>query len=151
MTRFGFVATLCAFGLVLGCGDKVEEPFMKPTVKVKGKITINGAEPGSPVQVVARSTQVDDEKHPTASTAETLPDGTFEISTYNSGDGVPEGKYVLVATWQELNLFTKELGPDKLKGKYDAMNESPKEFEAKAGGEPIDLGTIELKAPGAKK
>jgi len=151
MIRLKFVVTACSFALMLGCGSKVEQPFMKPTIKVKGKITVNGAEPGSPIQLVARSKQVDDEKHPTSSTAETLPDGSFEISTYNAGDGVPEGNYVLVATWQELNLFTKELGPDKLKGKYDAMNETPKEFEAKAGSEPIDLGTIDLKAPAAKK
>ncbi len=133
----------------VGC-SKAEKPFTKSTVKVKGTITVDGQPPETPIQLEFRSEQIPDPDHPSSSTASTGTDGSFEVSTYDTGDGVPEGKYALVATWMKFDALSNQFKePDKLGGKYDAINESPKHFEVKPGDEPIDLGTIDLK--GAKK
>lgn len=151
MNRTGILLSLVC--LATGC-SKVEQPFTKSTIKVKGQITINGAAPADlKIQLEARPTGGADTEHPSVSFAETAEDGTFEFSTYAPADGVPEGKYVILAKSQSMSsaMSNGVEGADKLGGKYDKVEESPKNFEATAGSEPIDLGTIDLKATLKKK
>jgi hypothetical protein len=78
------------------------------------------------------------------SQTETKPDGSFEIATYESGDGVPEGDYVLTFSWQAFNLLSNSYsGPDKLKQRYSDSKASEVRLTVKAG-EPTDLGEIKL-------
>jgi hypothetical protein len=79
-----------------------EQPYRKPTFPVRGRVTVDGAAPGAPIQVECHNVQGMDSQHPTISQTDTKPDGSFEIATYESGDGVPEGEYVLTFAWQEL-------------------------------------------------
>lgn len=82
--------------------------------------------------------------HPTISSALTGEDGKFEISTYKSGDGVPEGEYVLTFMWGKMNLMSASYGgEDQLGG----VHSDPKTSEVKtyvAVGVPIDDGKLEL-------
>lgn len=127
-----------------GCGG-AEEPFTKETFPVKGKITIDGNPPGSPVQVNCHPLGEIDKEHPTVSGCNTTEDGAFEISTYTSGDGMPEGDYALTFAWQKFNTFSRSFGgPDKLKKRYSNPKKSEITFSVKPG-EPVDLGVIELK------
>ncbi len=138
--------------LVAGCGAKSEKPFTKATIKVSGIITVDGSPPETPIQLECRSELVSDAEHPSVSSATTSEDGSFEISTYAPGDGVPEGSYSLVATCLKFDALSNQFKePDLLRGKYDAIEESPKTFEVAAGDEPLDLGTIDLKGSGKKK
>jgi 5-hydroxyisourate hydrolase-like protein (transthyretin family) len=73
-------------------------------------------------------------------------EGKFSIGTYESGDGLPEGTYVLVFRWVELGIGAT----DKLKGAYA----DPKKSEFKvtvAAGETNDLGEIALSSSGPEK
>jgi hypothetical protein len=128
----------------LGSCSSDDEPFRKPTFPVVGKVTVDGAAPTSAVQVQCHAASSVDSEHPTFSQTETKEDGSFEISTYESGDGVPEGEYVLTFVWQEFNLFNRSYsGPDKLNNRYA----DPKTSEIKVtvkSGEPTDLGEIKL-------
>lgn len=134
--------TALVAGLASCSGD--DEPFRKPTFPVVGKVTVDGAAPTSAVQVHCHAASGVDAEHPTFSQTETKEDGSFEISTYESGDGVPEGDYVLTFVWQDFNLFNRSYsGPDKLNNRYA----DPKTSEFKAtvkSGEPTDLGEIKL-------
>jgi hypothetical protein len=127
---------------VSGCGG--DEPFRKTTSPVKGKITVDGAAPGSEVQLECHSVAGIDTQHPTFSQSSTDAEGNFAISTYAAGDGVPAGEYVLVFTWQDFNVMSRSYsGPDKLKKRYN----DPKTSEIKVSvkeGEPLDLGVIAL-------
>ena len=70
-------------------------------------------------------------------------EGKFEISTYESSDGVPAGEYALTFMWGKWNMSGSYGGPDKLNDRYT----DPKTSEVKVtvkDGEPTDLGTIEL-------
>lgn len=125
----------------VGCGEK---PFRKQVAAVTGKIQVDGKEPGSSIKVVCHSQHASDAEHPTFSQGFSDDQGNFKISTYETGDGVPEGEYVLTFEWGKMNVLSASYGgPDKLKGRYAKPDKS--EIKITAAGEPIDLGTIELK------
>ena len=129
--------------LITGCGG--DEPFRKPTSPVKGKITVDGQAPGSGIQIACHPVAGLDTVHPTVTTGECNPDGTFVLSTYQSGDGIPAGDYILLFTWQEFNVMARSYsGKDKLNGRYDDAVKSPFKITVKEGAE-NDLGIVELK------
>lgn len=138
--RILLLALLC---LVLSsCGEP--EPYRKPTYPVTGKVTVDGAAPGSAIQVFCENVGGMDEQHPTYSQSETKEDGSFAISTYESGDGVPAGDYVITFVWQDFNLMSRQYGgPDKLNKRYNDPKTSEFKVTVKEG-EPTDMGTIAL-------
>lgn len=139
-----FVRYLFLLSLVLFCGCGGEEPFRKTTSPVTGKVTVDGAAPGSVIQVQCNSVTGLDAEHPTASSTETDEEGNFKISTYNAGDGVPAGEYTLTFAWQEFNLLSRQYsGPDKLNDRYSDPATSQIRITVK-DGEPLDLGVIAL-------
>ncbi len=133
----------------LGCGSE-PGPERKPTFKVHGKVTVDGKTPDSPIQVHCHLLSEPDPNQTTVTAAQTDNDGHFELSTYESGDGVPAGEYALTFEWKQLNLVSMSYGgPDKLNKRYNDPEKSEIRFTVKepAEGEeaqPIDLGTIEL-------
>jgi hypothetical protein len=62
-------------------------------------------------------------------------DGNFALSTYVSGDGAPEGEYLVTITWKSrggpLNEFT---GPDRLQGRYSDPRTSNLRFRVEKKG-----------------
>ena len=123
-----------------GCGG--EKPFRKPTSVVTGKVTVDGVAPTSAITIECHPVNGMDAKHPTVSQTVTGPEGTFKISTYEAGDGVPAGDYVLTLYWGEFNLMSNSYsGPDKLKDRYRDPKTSEIKLTVKEG-KPTDLGTI---------
>ncbi len=86
-----------------------------------------------------------DVEHPSVSRTEADGEGNFKLATYEAGDGVPAGDYVLTFVMQEFNLMSREYsGPDQLGGRYADPKTSEVKITVK-DGEPTDLGVIELK------
>lgn len=142
MTRriAGFLGLgLCLCLVVAGCGRK--GPPRKETFPVKGTLLIDGKPVGN-VAVRCVSVQKLDATTPPSSTF-TRDDGTFEISTYEKSDGVPEGEYVLTFQWGEHNLITRAYVGDKLGGRYADAKKSTIRFKVEKG-KPVDLGKVEL-------
>lgn len=138
--------------LSAGCGNKTTEVANKPLVAVKGVITVNGEVPEWPILLSFANTGGGDMANPTVSSAKTDENGNFEAGTYGIGDGLPAGSYAITATAIEYNTFLRRpVGPDKLGGKYEKADKSPKKFEVKDGDQPIDLGTINLVGSKKKK
>jgi hypothetical protein len=74
----------------------------------------------------------------------TADDGTIEFSTYQKGDGVPEGEYVLTFTWRAWDDYWKTFsGPDRLTGRYADPHKATIRLTVKEKS-PTELGTIEL-------
>jgi hypothetical protein len=133
----------CVAALLAGCGKK-DEPFRKVVVPVKGRVTVDGKAPTSPIKIDCHNTGTLDNVHPTVSWCTTGEDGSFALSTYVTGDGVPEGDYALTYFWGEMNLVSMNYGgKDKLKNKYLKPADSPTKFSAKEG-KPVDLGEVAL-------
>lgn len=79
--------------------------------------------------------------HPVMATTDK--DGKFSVGTYQTGDGLPAGKYCLVFKWQTFGAKKQ----DKLKGAYKNAFDDPSKSTFKVTveeGMPNDLGIIEL-------
>lgn len=142
MHKYCSLLLVAAMLLISGCG---EAPDRKATFPVKGKITVDGQAPGSAIRIECVPVAGLDTKDPTVSGTECDPEGNFQISTYQQGDGVPPGDYVLTFTWQEFNLMSRQYtGKDKLNGRYaDPQSPAAQKISVKAG-EPTDLGVVAL-------
>jgi len=128
---------------VVGCGPTGPQGAPRVgTVQVKGTVIVDGAPAGS-LQVAAVP-KGGAGAVPMNSTALTAGNGTFSLSTYESGDGVPPGDYTLTFVWGEMNLMNGQYSGDKLEGKYADAAKSEVTLTITAGVEPKDLGTIEL-------
>lgn len=139
MMRLTIVATCCL--LLCSCGKKDES--RKETYPVSGVVTVDGQAVDA---LAVRCTDVNglDKENPTISSAFTDEEGKFEISTYESADGMPAGEYVLTFMWGEWNMISGSYGgPDQLKDRYADPKTSEVKFTVKEG-EPTELGTIEL-------
>ncbi len=119
------------------------DPSRKPTFPVRGEVYVDG-KPAGQLAVTCHNVQGMDKANPTASAAFTDDAGKFQISTYLSSDGVPEGEYVLTFLWGRHNLITMTYGgPDKLNKRYLDPKQSKVRFTVEKG-KPLDLGRIEL-------
>lgn len=127
-----FLPVCCA------CSEDLNRKAVYP---VTGVIRVDGA-PVNQLAVKCYPVNGLDRENTTISSTYTKEDGSFELSTYNSGDGVPEGDYILTVRWGKLNAVTMSYDGDKFDGKYNAENSDIK-FTVTAG-QPTDLGVIEL-------
>jgi hypothetical protein len=90
--------TLISLGFAAGCGDS--GPPRLDLVEVDGQLQVDG-KPFGPVMTID-FVPVD----PPESSEASLPaasgpvadDGTFQLKTYEEGDGIPEGKYQVTIT-----------------------------------------------------
>jgi hypothetical protein len=110
-------------GCFAGCGSG-----MQP---VRGKVTLPDGKPAAGSQVVFESEQ---EAKKISARGDVQGDGTFELSTFKPGDGVPPGKYkVQVNPPPMLNAEGPSISP--FNAKYSNFNTSGLEFEVKRGGQ----------------
>lgn len=129
-------AVACLF--VMGCGDGKSNP---PTSAAKGKLTLKGeAVEGATIQFLPSSP---DGK---VASAKSEADGTFVLSTFETGDGAMPGQYKvtvrkLVAVEQGVQKDGEHAGEpafvnkDMLPKKYMSTDSSKLEFEVTSGGE----------------
>lgn len=152
----GAVSFLKSLPLVLmiaitGCGGSTG-PQGGPrvsTVPVTGVVKVDGA-PASFLRVVAVPAGGAGAV-PMESAALTDANGLFELSTYESGDGVPPGQYQLTFVWGQINLMNGQYSGDKFNGKYADAAKSAHQLTVTESDEPHDLGVIELSLGDAKK
>jgi len=131
-----------------GCSRDAEfNPVRKKTFPVTGKVTVNGKEPGAAIEIncVVISEADTDPARVSNSVANTQPDGTFKVWTYDTDDVAPEGEYGLTFSWRDYNMMSKAYtGPDKFKGRYGDGKKS--EYKLSIKDKPVDLGVIDLEA-----
>jgi hypothetical protein len=143
---------LCSSVLLIasGCSSAPDGPVieMDKVSKVTGKLLING-KPEQQVLVKLHRVGAPD---PDAKTSQVLSkeaftaaDGSFAITTYKSGDGAPDGEYIVTFQWGMINLLGGMYAGDKFGGKYTDLKKPEKTITV--AGAPIDMGVIELTAP----
>ena len=142
-------ATSCLLFVCLfaaGCG-KPANPNDKPVFPVTGTVMVDG-QPADGLRIDLHDVSIEpNPNNPianfTSSSAMTDKDGKFQVSTYNYGDGAPDGEYELTFLWGRINPHSMQYGgPDKLKGKFDARGEYSERLTV--AGQAVDLGVIEL-------
>jgi len=136
----GLVALLVGLPSFSGCDENSNR---KPTYAVKGTVHVDG-KPEEGIRVEMHDEKGLDPKQPTYSSAFTDAEGKFEFSTYENGDGVPEGNYAITYMWGKLNVMSMAYGgPDKLKNKYVDPKKTPFKLSV-AKGKSNNLGVVEL-------
>lgn len=139
-TRMLVLALLVTVPCV-SCSQK--DPNRKATVPLTGEVYVDG-KAANALEVTCHDVKGMDMKNPTVSQAYTKEDGKFAVSTYQQGDGVPEGEYVLTFVWGKMQpLGNTYGGPDKLKGRYKDPKESKVRVKVEKG-KPADVGRVEL-------
>jgi 5-hydroxyisourate hydrolase-like protein (transthyretin family) len=131
---------LCA-GLIVLCSCSGKPANRKETYRVTGVVVVDGKE-AQGVAIDLHNVKGMDPAQPTVSSAMTDETGKFAVSTYDAGDGAPEGEYRLTFTWGEFNAVARSMTGDKLNGKYSDLEKS--EIRLKVEGKPVDMGRVEL-------
>jgi hypothetical protein len=129
-----------ALGLA-GCSGGPKHP---PTYPVAAKLSVNSESPtGAVVVLHPRGGSVAESDRPVAKVG---PDGTLLVTTYDEGDGAPEGEYAVTVEWHKLVTQNGEPapGPNVVAPEYASPESTPIRITVKPDG-PNDQGAISLK------
>ncbi len=138
-----FCVALLTLVMTTGCGHKeLTDPNELPTFPVTGKVQVDG-KPVAMIRVVAHDT-ADPPRTFNEPKGFTKDDGTFTLTTFREGDGVPVGEYKLTFQYGAYAMIRgREYKGDQFKGKYMKKDDSKFTLTV-TEGQPTDLGTIEL-------
>lgn len=135
--RFLMLALVPAAISLSGCGESRVEVF-----PVTGKLTFDGKPPaGAQITLHPVSAGVEG----VAPSGAVKPDGSFQVSAYQAGDGAPPGDYVATVQWFKFDEKLGGAGPNVIPAKYTDPKTSPIKVTIKAGGptevEPIVIAS----------
>jgi hypothetical protein len=133
--RTGLLLLLIA-GCAGGTGDRVQ------SYPVSGNVYVNG-QPAAGAKVECYCLD-NPALLPLRPHAITKADGSFQLTTYKTGDGAPVGSYALTVKWPlPPKPGSSAEGPDRLKGRYADPKRPARRIGVRAGDN--DLETIDLK------
>ncbi|KAA5538878.1 hypothetical protein FYK55_25925 [Roseiconus nitratireducens] len=113
--------------LLQGCGG---EAWQAETYPARGQITINGEPPeGAVIELHSKGQQPDVRNSRPWGLVQ--PDGSFVLSTYESGDGAPAGEYAVVIRWPP--DASQPSFADRLGGAYSTAQKSEWDFTITEG------------------
>lgn len=122
-------AAVCAIAIA-GCSDA--KPARTPVHPIKGTITFKGQPIPGALVALHPKTPLEGTPRPRASVNR---EGGFEVSTYDGGDGAPEGEYTLTVIWYKpiKNGDDVVSGPNVLPAKYGRPESSDLTISVKPG------------------
>jgi hypothetical protein len=136
-------AVALALLAVVSCG---EGKYPK-TYSVKGKVLVDG-QPAKDCQVSFHRMTGAQLATPATPSGVTDDNGEFQLTSYVTNDGAPEGEYVVKIEWRERSGITKSdfEGPDRLGGDYASVekNRTMKGFTVQVGKQSLELPPFEL-------
>ena len=126
----GLAAIACVVAIT-GCGEaKPDRIAVHPAA---GTITVKGQPaPGAFVTLHPKSSPGENVPTPRASVDK---DGSFKVSTFDGGDGAPEGEYVVTVRWYKLVKTGGDTvaGPNVIPPKYTRPESSDLTVRIAAG------------------
>ena len=142
LTRFTILGAAIALLLVVvaGCGGNPAAQRVA-VYPVEGAVTFKGQPmPGAFIVFHPKAPQA----NAPAPRAEVTKDGALKVSTYDGGDGAPEGEYVVTIEWRKLVQNGPDLvaGPNVVPRKYSRPETSDLVVRVAAG--PNNLEPIKL-------
>lgn len=119
------VTTAFLAGALSGCGSG-GDPDRLPVFPAKGHITFQG-EPVPGAFVVLHPKHAPEGTETVRPRAQVNPDGSFELTSYETGDGAPAGEYAVTVQWHKLVKHGSDVapGPNVLPKKYAGPQTSP--------------------------
>jgi hypothetical protein len=134
----GVFLALVASSAIIGCGKPASKVAAYPA---KGSITFKGQPTHGALITLHPKAPVENVPTPRANVGK---DGTFTVTTFNGGDGAPEGDYILTVKWYKPIKKGNDLvsGPNIIPPKYGAPQTSDVVVHIAAGEN--DLKPIKL-------
>ncbi len=138
-----FGAGLCAVALLsfalLGCAEA--KPDRTPVFPAKGTITFKGQPVSGALVALHPKAPIAGTPNPRANVGK---DGSFQVSTYVTADGAPEGDYTVTVLWYKPVKKGEDIvsGPNVIPAKYANPNTSDLVVSIKQGEN--DLPAIAL-------
>lgn len=133
MGQLRIVLFFLASGVLQGCTHHKPGKDWLPTYHTEGYVTVKG-EPavGAIVRLFPLVPQADT-KTPVIPTGVVNEEGLFELTSYSTGDGAPEGEYAITIEWPDPTMSatqsaTPEDPPDRLLHRFS----DPKRSKLKA-------------------
>jgi len=122
LTNVASTVAIIILLVLAGCGRS--GPQRAATNPTKGSITYQGQPIGG--AFLAMHPKAGAAADVPTATAVVQPDGRFAITTYDTGDGVPEGDYVVTIQWRKATKSGGEFvpGPNLLPAKYSRPESS---------------------------
>jgi hypothetical protein len=137
--RAGLVAVLGAALLCSACARSDR----KPVYPVQGRVLFEG-KPVAGAQVILHPLGGDDRVYPVRPLGQVGEDGTFRLTTYDAGDGAPEGSYaVTVSLLKKPAGAEGDLSRNVLPPRYANPQTSPLRADVTRGGN--ELAPFQLK------
>ncbi len=121
-----------------GCGESWAEVF-----PVSGSVKFNGQVPtGARIVLHPVTPPGPDAVAPIGRVGD---DGSFKITSYESGDGAPPGEYVATIQWFQIDK-DGNVGPNVIPAEYADAKTSPLKVTVKGGG-PTQLEPFTITSP----
>lgn len=134
----------CIVSVLSSCG----KADRKPVYPVHGQVLDANNRPAAGALVIFHPVQMSDAE-PSKPLAYVEEKGSFALTTYEKGDGAPEGEYVVTIEWRErsANPFAaKKEGEDRLHGRYRDPKASKFRFKIEKQADNV-LPPIRVKWP----
>lgn len=112
--RFSFVMMM--FLSLPGCA-KPPRTDRPPTYPAAGRVLVAG-QPAAGAQVQLWAVDGDLKRAEYCPHGTVGDDGSFQLTTYATGDGAPQGEYALTLRWPAPPPSGREEGPDRFQGRY---------------------------------
>lgn len=108
---------------------------LRKTYPVTGSLTIDGQPAEAGVLVYLHPKFQEQDKYPIHPKGETDATGAFQITTYNSNDGAPEGSYLITVEFPQRLGLSPHFGGDLFGGAFSNKdaNQSKPEFQVTVG------------------
>lgn len=124
--------------ITTGCGEKWATVF-----PASGSVKFNGKPPaGARLVLHAVNPPGEDSGLVVSPTARVKDDGTFEVTSYQMGDGAAPGEYVVTIEWYQIDK-EGNVGPNVIPKQYANPQTSPLKVTINDGGpttlDPIDI------------
>jgi hypothetical protein len=131
------IATLSAFLLLLGCAEATV-----PVYPVTGSVTFQGKPPAGALIVFSSTSGGAEGFAPTATVKD---DGSFAVTSFEPGDGAPQGEYVATVHWYKVvsDGGGSGPGPNVLPKQYASAKTSP--IRVSVGNSPTQVPPIIIK------
>lgn len=101
------------------CGGRPYDPV--PLYPAEGRLLVNG-EPAAGAEVRLHPVAPPAQGDPLVPVARVGEDGSFELTTYEEGDGAPTGEYAVTVVWPDTRAYTgtgpPPIPPDRLGGRH---------------------------------
>lgn len=147
-----FLLLCCAIISFAGCRKTSDQRNWLQTHPTAGKISINGKSANGAIVRLFPVAPQPETVSPVIPSGVVREDGSFELTSYEIGDGAPEGEYRVTVEWPDPKLLSPQLSmiqdpPDRLKNRFTNPERSTIKVRITAGKnqlEPIVLEKVEI-------